>query len=127
MLGRGLRLHCKKSDCLVIDIVDQYQLTSIVSAPSLLGFDNLRLVKQGIKATHLAEEAKRIISSPSLNLKEFLLNDPSEDIESKTIELENGSFDGNYIINNLRYQIFLFAHVINIDIFLPKKIYRWSI
>ena len=37
MVGRGLRLHAGKTDCLLIDVVDNVGRNSIVTAPTLLG------------------------------------------------------------------------------------------
>ncbi|KAJ3369082.1 hypothetical protein GGF31_005541 [Allomyces arbusculus] len=37
MLGRGLRLHHTKSECLVLEVVDYYDRPDLVTAPTLLG------------------------------------------------------------------------------------------
>ena len=39
MIGRGMRLHPTKKDCLVIDFVDSVQGQSMVLTPTLLGLD----------------------------------------------------------------------------------------
>eukprot|EP00038_Savillea_parva_P011211 m.195928 g.195928 ORF g.195928 m.195928 type:complete len:694 (-) comp19657_c0_seq1:157-2238(-) len=39
MLGRGLRLHPGKTDCLVLDLTDNCGRNTVVTVPSLLGLD----------------------------------------------------------------------------------------
>ena len=39
MMGRGLRLHDGKKDCLIIDIVDNLGRNTVVTTPSLMGLD----------------------------------------------------------------------------------------
>ena len=40
MIGRGMRLHKDKKDCLVLDFVDSVQGQTLTTAPTLLGLDN---------------------------------------------------------------------------------------
>ncbi|KAI9188955.1 putative ATP-dependent helicase IRC3 [Blastocladiella emersonii ATCC 22665] len=63
MLGRGLRLHHAKSDCLVIDIVDQHTKADLVTAPSLLGFSPDFQVAEARKFTDLADLAGNAIEA----------------------------------------------------------------
>ncbi|KAK9720634.1 putative ATP-dependent helicase IRC3 [Basidiobolus ranarum] len=39
MLGRGMRLHPEKADCLALDIVDNFNTHDLVTVPTLLGLD----------------------------------------------------------------------------------------
>ena len=39
MLGRGMRLHPDKEDCLVLDFVDVVRGDGLVNLPTLLGLD----------------------------------------------------------------------------------------
>lgn len=39
MLGRGMRLHPGKEDCLVLDFVDVVRGDGLVTVPTLLGLD----------------------------------------------------------------------------------------
>ncbi|ORY06346.1 P-loop containing nucleoside triphosphate hydrolase protein [Basidiobolus meristosporus CBS 931.73] len=39
MLGRGMRLHPEKTDCLALDVVDNFNSHDLVTIPTLLGLD----------------------------------------------------------------------------------------
>ncbi|KAJ3362843.1 hypothetical protein GGF32_005244 [Allomyces javanicus] len=61
MLGRGLRLHSDKTECLVIDVVDQNTKADLVTAPSLLGLNpHFAPGDEGMVFTKLAEKAQEL-------------------------------------------------------------------
>ncbi|KAG0281973.1 hypothetical protein BGZ96_000963 [Linnemannia gamsii] len=51
MLGRGMRLHPGKEDCLVLDFVDVVRGDGLVTLPTLLGLDTDSVMKEEIKIT----------------------------------------------------------------------------
>ncbi|KAI9219213.1 P-loop containing nucleoside triphosphate hydrolase protein [Blastocladiella britannica] len=55
MLGRGLRLHSSKADCLVLDVVDQHTKADIITVPSLLGLTPEHTVTKDTLFTDLAQ------------------------------------------------------------------------
>ena len=94
MMGRGLRLHKDKQDCLILDVCDIFKKKSVVTIPSLFGLDPEfdvdgedvvkvyrqmeELVSQDINA-HRAKslsQALKIVSSEEFNPFDFQ-DDPS--------------------------------------------------
>ncbi|KAI8060876.1 P-loop containing nucleoside triphosphate hydrolase protein [Gongronella butleri] len=44
MMGRGMRLYPRKKDCLVIDFVDNFKRSGLITVPTLLGLDPSTMV-----------------------------------------------------------------------------------
>ncbi|ORZ33368.1 P-loop containing nucleoside triphosphate hydrolase protein [Catenaria anguillulae PL171] len=100
MLGRGLRLHHAKSDCLVIDVVDLHIKADLVTVPSLLGLDPRFVVHDSATSfTHLANIAGKVIADGLAH--QVMSESEARDIAEREELGDKG--DGALVVDPMQY------------------------
>lgn len=108
MTGRGTRLHAGKTDCLVIDVVDQTRRHALVSLPSLFGLP-IGFNPEGADILEVADEVQSLLethpSVTSTTIRDLRLQAEEVDLFA-TVDpvLEEhatqvwGRIDGRYVL-----------------------------
>ncbi|KAF9133636.1 hypothetical protein BGX30_012212 [Mortierella sp. GBA39] len=85
MLGRGMRLHKGKEDCLVLDFVDVIQGDGLVTLPTLLGLEPGSVLNKEIKITG-HQDVDAIRADQIATLEEQVLASSEFPDETETVE-----------------------------------------
>ncbi|KAF9541746.1 hypothetical protein EC957_002704 [Mortierella hygrophila] len=85
MLGRGMRLHPGKEDCLVLDFVDIVRGEGLVTLPTLLGLETESVLNEEIKITG-HQDVDAIREEQIATLEEEVLASSEFPDETETVE-----------------------------------------
>ncbi|KAI8344337.1 P-loop containing nucleoside triphosphate hydrolase protein [Chlamydoabsidia padenii] len=78
MFGRGMRLSPGKNDCLVIDFVDNFQRSGLVTFPTLMGLDPKSVI-QDEDVLLLEKKAEHIYQQQQQQVTRDIYDNPSDD------------------------------------------------